>query len=164
VKLLWKTAGETNSKDFSVERSENGNTWSSIGTLVAAGQGTVEKQYTYTDPSGNGKIYYRIVEIGYDGQKTYSSVIQNNCSSKPSISLYPNPVREGASLTVISADPNQLRFYIIDSKGSIVLRQESTIPSGTSLVPINTSILPKGVYTLRASWGNESQQIKFIKN
>jgi dienelactone hydrolase len=164
VKLLWKTGGETNSKDFYIERSANGSSWTNIGSLLAAGQAVGEKVYTYTDPSGNGKFYYRIVETGYDGQKTYSSVIQNNCSSRPSIALYPNPVRDGSSLTVIAANPGQLSYYVIDAKGSIVLRQTTMIPAGTSLVPVNTSMLPKGMYTLQASWEDENQQVKFIKN
>ena len=164
VKLLWKITGETNSKDYSVERSENGSSWTNIGTLAAAAQGSGEKAYSYTDPSGNGKVYYRIVEIGYDGQKTYSNIIQNNCSSQPSISLYPNPVKDGSSLTVVSANPGRLSYYVVDSKGSVVIRQESMIPAGTSLVPLNTSMLPGGVYTLQASWNNESRQLKFIKN
>jgi len=49
VKLSWKTAGEKNSKNFSIEKSVNGREWSVIGTLPSAGQTASEQSYDFND-------------------------------------------------------------------------------------------------------------------
>jgi hypothetical protein len=164
VNLLWKTQGSTNSMNFTIERSVNGINWTSVGTLASAGTTGEEKSYTYSDISSGGNIFYRIVETAYDGQKTYSAIIKNNCGSNPVFSLYPNPVTDKAMLNIYLGEPGRIRYYITDSKGSVVVRQEEQLPAGNSQLPVAVSTLTPGIYTLMANWGGSSQSIKFIKN
>jgi hypothetical protein len=163
VKLLWKTQNETNSKDFYVEKSVNGNIWTSIGSVIAAGQSSLEKTYNYIDPAG-GNGFYRIVQVGFDGQKHYSTVIKNNCNATPSVSLFPNPVADIANLTIYTGNSTRLSYLIVDNKGAVVLRQEAMVPAGTNQVPVSVAALTRGLYTLQASWDKETKTIKFVKN
>ena len=164
VNLSWKTQNESNSKNFSVERSENGNNWISIATIPSNGQNAGENSYSYTDPAGGNNGFYRVVEMGHDGQKTYSTVIRNNCTSKRSISVFPNPVQENAVLNIYSETNSKLSFYIVDNKGAVVARQESMLPAGTSQVTLPVGALSRGMYTLHASWENHTETIKLVKN
>lgn len=161
VTLVWKTATETNSGNFSVEKSTDGRNWNVIATLPGAGQSSTERSYTYTDNGTPG--FYRIVEEGQDGRKTYSSFIKSNCSDKQVFSVYPNPVNDNATVTISVNQNTKLNLSIIDSKGAVVRTQQSLIPQGTNQVSFNMAGLAKGTYTLLAQWNNESRSIQLLK-
>ena len=163
VELTWKTATETNSGNFSVEKSSDGRAWTVLTTVSAAGQSTSERSYSYIDRSGNSNNFYRIVEEGLDGRKTYSSIVRNNCSDKQTFSVFPNPVDDKAVVTISSAQNTRLSLSVFDSKGAIVRTQQSLIQQGTNQISVNMSGLAQGTYTLMAQWNNESRTIQFLK-
>jgi len=163
VNLVWKTATETNSGNFSVEKSTDGRSWTVLTTIAAAGQSTTERSYSYTDNSGGTNSFYRIVEEGLDGRKTYSSIVKSNCSDKQTFSVYPNPVEDKAAVTISATQNTRLSLAVLDSKGAVVRTQQSMIQQGTNQVSFNLSGLAKGTYTLMAQWNNETKTIQFLK-
>jgi hypothetical protein len=69
VLVQWSTAQETNSAYFDIQRSENGNDWTSITTITAAGTTTIAQTYSYTDRNATAKIlYYRLRQVDIDGK------------------------------------------------------------------------------------------------
>jgi Concanavalin A-like lectin/glucanases superfamily len=75
--LLWQTAQEQNSRDFTIERSPNGsyNSWTAIGTLPAAGNSSVALNYSFRDVSPlSGINYYRLTETDLDGHSMFSPI------------------------------------------------------------------------------------------
>ncbi|MBA2746277.1 MAG: T9SS type A sorting domain-containing protein [Flavisolibacter sp.] len=164
VKLVWKTHGETDSKQFQIERSLNGRDWNQLGIVNAAGQSSTEKTYTYLDPSAGNNVFYRVVEISIDGRKSYSTVIRNNCKGQEMLSLYPNPVNDVAVMNLNLKQNQKVVYYVSDSKGAIVLRGEMAFPAGNNQVTIQMNYLQRGMYTLNAHLGSGIQSVKFIKN
>jgi hypothetical protein len=66
--LHWATATEHNTTYFIVEKSENGITWSELGTVSAAGNSTQEIHYDLTDNSVKPIFnYYRLTQYDMDG-------------------------------------------------------------------------------------------------
>lgn len=164
VQFLWKTSGETNSGKFSIEKSNDGRTWTVITTLAAAGQSTSERSYRYTDNTGSSANFYRILEEGMDGRKNYSPVIKTNCGLKQEFSVSPNPVNDKAVITITSSQNSKLHLFLIDSRGSIVRKQEVMLPQGNNQATVNLEGLPKGMYVLQAQWSDQSKTVKLIKN
>lgn len=81
--IYWATATEHNTTHFIVEKSENGVTWSELGTVAAAGNSTQELHYDITDnavkPIYN---YYRLTQYDVDGAyETFDPILINNKSS-----------------------------------------------------------------------------------
>jgi hypothetical protein len=78
--IYWSTASEENSDYFEVERSLDGEQWSSIGRVLAAGNSTTERDYSLEDKSFDAEInYYRLKQVDYDGTtKIYQIVSADN--------------------------------------------------------------------------------------
>lgn len=80
--IYWATATEHNTTHFVVEKSENGITWSELGTVAAAGNSTQELHYDITDnavkPIYN---YYRLTQYDIDGAyEIFDPILINNKS------------------------------------------------------------------------------------
>lgn len=73
--LQWQTAQEQHSQDFSVERSTDGITYTSIGDVPAAGNSSKPTNYSFIDAAPKtGLNYYRLKESDIDGSAMYSVV------------------------------------------------------------------------------------------
>jgi len=164
VTLTWKTANETNSSEFAIEKSANGREWTTIATVAGAGQSSTERSYSYTDRSSNGNSFYRIAQQDIDGKKTYTSVLKSNCGGEQTFTVFPNPVTDRATVTINSSQNTKLNLSIVDSRGTLVRKQQTLLPQGNSQVTINLSGLAKGIYTLQAEWNDERSTAKLIKN
>lgn len=106
--LSWKTALESNSSHFELERSFDGNNYTNILRIQAAGQSSVIKHYKYNDvnvkklaPAGVTTIYYRLRSVDKNGTATYSGVVLLKISNSNDIqyAVYPNPARDFVTIT-----------------------------------------------------------------
>lgn len=73
--------------------------------------------------------------------------------TKPEISVYPNPVPQGADVFVVCE--NQAVFTLIDIK-------ENVTYLGENISKISTSILSKGAYILQVKSGGQLNYSKII--
>jgi len=98
VKLDWSTDLEQNSKDFTIQRSTDGNSWNDIGIVPAAGNSSVRKNYSYTDNAigSQATYFYRLRLNDLDGTSKYSQVVSVKpyCNNSYSYLVYPNPVKD----------------------------------------------------------------------
>lgn len=74
--LTWSTATEENNDHFELQRSTDGEHFSSIGVVDGAGDSQSRIDYAFTDADpANGMNHYRLKQVDVDGVFTYSSVI-----------------------------------------------------------------------------------------
>jgi hypothetical protein len=74
--LHWITATETNNSGFDIERSIDGLNWSKIDFMVSIGNSTNMRYYIYDDKTFKNVInYYRLKQIDFNGDYTYSNII-----------------------------------------------------------------------------------------
>jgi hypothetical protein len=164
VALQWKTAQEQDTKDFSVQRSADGISWSEIGTVAAAGQSTQERSYVFVDRSAGSSSLYRIVENDNSGRYTISNIVKSSCTSaRNEISLYPNPSSGNSALNISLERSTKVTVRIVDSKGAIIQQIQLQLPSGNTTLPLNLSNYAEGVYTINVHYDNEMKSIKLIK-
>ncbi len=157
--LFWKTSNEVNMKDFEVERSNNGRTFVSIGTVAAANKTT--NSYSFQDNTKIDEVaYYRLRMINKDGTFTYSYIVAINNKMKSNLSIYPNPASESITLYHGSL-PSGATASIIGMDGRKVKNVE-LLPNSTHTL-INIQSLPRAVYLLQYQDGNKVQVMKFIK-
>jgi len=79
--LNWRTATETNSDYFDIQRSTDATKWESIGTVSAAGESRTERNYRLQQVDFGGiREYSRIEVVKFEGKVT------------DGILVYPNPV------------------------------------------------------------------------
>src|SRR3569832_318153 len=71
IDILWSTASETNTSEFIIERTLDGQHFTEIKRVKAAGNSTSTLNYKVTDYNPFvGNNYYRLIEIDNDGKIT----------------------------------------------------------------------------------------------
>jgi len=128
--LSWETKMEANSSQFEIERSADGNTWSTIGTVKAQGSAALPTDYTYTDARMlTGSNYYRLKMVDLDGSAVYSEVKVLQGSMIDHLSFFPNPARDYVNVTLGGTSTSMVTVRLINQAG--VVLQEKSVSGGT---------------------------------
>lgn len=163
--LTWKTSSEQNTLNFEIERSFDGRNFSKTGTVLAAGNSSIEKQYIFTDRNivslDRSVVYYRLKMNDIDRKFTYSKIIAININNDGAVvMLYPNPVKENATLMISVSKQEKLSYTIVDAQGKMVQKSSISLNKGSNTISIETGHLPAGVYIISFE---EQGRVRFIK-
>ena len=149
--LSWATAQEANSRRFDIEKSNDGNSWKTIGTVAAAGNSSVNKNYQQLDLDG-GTAFYRIKQIDKDGQYIYTTVERTNCQVKNIKSaIYPVPAKDILNVVIKSDRSIRTQLLIFDMQGKMVKKMDASIIAGNNNFRVNLSGLVSGDYLIRTN-------------
>ncbi|QNH63610.1 T9SS type A sorting domain-containing protein [Hymenobacter sediminicola] len=161
VNLEWVTASEKNNRGFEVQRSQNGQQFSTVS--YKEGRGTTTARTTYTDVDNQplpGLSYYRLKQIDTDGKFVYSPAVIVKNAGLTEASFYPNPT--SGKLTILlpqAANAAALRVQILDLTGRLV--REETLPVTGEL---DLSALQAGTYMVTVGSGDQKVTRKVVKN
>lgn len=166
VNLRWATGSETNSSYFAIERSANGNDYTEIGKVNAAGNSSTSRNYAFTDATPiTGGNYYRLKQVDKNNSLQYSQVRKitlNNLGL--SFQAGPNPFANQVELLISGDAKLALTANVSDVNGKL-LRQVKFMKTETSMRKmIDLSTLSSGVYVLQVSGEGVSFVQKLIKN
>ena len=156
--LQWQTASEQNNKGFEIQRSTDDQEWKTLDFVSGNGTTAEVSNYTFTDREPfNGKNYYRLKQIDFDGKFEYSPIINiiTGEADRKTVSIFPNPIQN--ELNIIDGQGQATIYNVIgQSVKSFSILQTPFL--------INTSDLPKGQYILRIQQENgELNTQQFIK-
>lgn len=160
--LNWTTASEHDSKAFVVQKSNDGRSWSDVGSVAAAGYSSTPRSYAFTDPApGSQACQYRLKQAFIGEETSYSKTVafQSKCD-EPMLLLFPNPTRDKITVTVQGQGTQQL--YVYNASGSQVARMSGQ--SGQAMT-LNMAQWPSGIY--QALVFNNGKLIgtrRFVKN
>ena len=118
IKLNWVTAAEKNSAYFEVEKSTDGQLFTTLGRVNAAGNSSLSKYYSLTDfIPANGANYYRLKQVDLDGKTDLSRPVSINfdLNASSGISIYPNPASSEVHFKGIKIGSTVV-FYDMDGK------------------------------------------------
>lgn len=160
--LQWQTADELNVAKYNIQRSLDGNSFTTIGFINSTGNSTATKNYSYTDNTISRltvpRIYFRLQVADKDGKVTYSGIETIKPAAGLSVSIVPNPAQD--HITVSSTD-NIKTLNIINSNGQIV---KQVILSGTTnQQEIALKKLPADSYFIKVVGEKQSWTRQFIK-
>jgi Secretion system C-terminal sorting domain/Calx-beta domain len=153
--LEWKTASEINTKSFTVERSYNGINFIRIGNVNALGSGNGNYNFTDVDKY-DGLVYYSLKMIDVDGRFTNSNIIKLSTYNIQHSTLYPNPIKDKATLEIGDRKLLNTQANIIDANGRII--KLILIKNNFEIVDMNG--MASGLYVLKLSNG---EMVKMIK-
>jgi hypothetical protein len=160
--LQWQTANELNVAKYNIQRSPDGNTFTTIGSVNSTGNSTVTKNYSYTDNTINdlnaGRIYYRLQIVDIDGKLTYSKIEVVKPAADMFVSITPNPVQDHI---IISSQDNIKTLSIMNSQGQVV--KTISLPGRTNRQKIEIKELPAGHYFIKLVGEKEVWTKQFIK-
>lgn len=89
--LEWTTSSEINNDYFIVEKSDNGIEFEYVETITGAGNSNDLINYSLQHKYPENIEYYRLKQVDFDGNYSYSKIIVINSGNGPEISIYPNP-------------------------------------------------------------------------
>ena len=102
INIIWSTATELNNKGFSVERKTETGTYKEVVFVNGKGTSTEKTNYNVVDKDvAQGKYFYRLKQVDFDGTSEYSSEIEVNVGLPLSYSLeqnYPNPFNPSTTI------------------------------------------------------------------
>ena len=170
--LSWTTATENNNKGFEIQRSIDGINFITLGfvsSLSSDGNSTVALNYTFTDENISGyAYYYRLNQIDFDGQSTYSDIIQVKGELPTSWTItdvFPNPASTEVNVIIPAPNRDQVILSVTDITGRIVFAETSNLEAGNNIIPVDISFLANGTYFVKLSGCDncETAVSRFVK-
>ncbi|MFN6946320.1 MAG: T9SS type A sorting domain-containing protein, partial [Cytophagaceae bacterium] len=163
--LFWSTASEKNSAYFEVQRSYDGNSFTSIGKIKSTGNSSRLINYHFVDKHADAfhpVSYYRLRQVDLDDTYEFSPIIAlENSGHQLSLTAYPNPVAGGTKLNIraLSVTDSDIRLTMHDLQGRTVFTDTYDLHVGVNEYEINTYGLAKGIYLLKAHAGDDAPQV-----
>ncbi len=159
--INWETAVEQNVRNFVVEKSNNGSTWTTVGTKSP----DASKRYMMIDASPFPTSYYRLKNVDKDGRFDYSTivVVERNTGKFTFTSVTPNPTSYDLNVKFETAENAEIKLNVIDILGKVVLIQNIEALKGINTVTVNTSVLPAGAYFLNINNGVNTLTQRIVK-
>jgi hypothetical protein len=151
VKINWKLFIEGSEKEYSIERSIDGNTFTSIEVGDISGNNLISKTSVDKNlPINTPYLYYRLKVLYQTGKYNTSDVVKVkiNNSDKKSIVTYPNPTKGIINLILpIQLLNKNIEVIVTNSAGNKV--KSFTFSNVTNPLSLSLKGLPKAVYYLK---------------
>lgn len=148
--LKWETASENNNKGFEIEHSFDGRNWHNNGTISSkseTGSSNSLLKYIAIDHSPEqGNNYYRLKQMDFDGNSTYSPIEIVQFDKISNITILPNPVQNELQVFGLTGTGNNIS--ITNISGQSLINAKAYDNSG---INIDISGLPKGIYFIKIS-------------
>ncbi|MFN8353546.1 MAG: T9SS type A sorting domain-containing protein [Spirosomataceae bacterium] len=159
VEVEWMTASERNSKSFTIERSSDLKTYTTIAQLDAAGNSNNLTTYRFKDENPLlGTSYYRLLQTDLDGSTVpYRPVA---VTIETDFSIFPNPVATTSpTWTIRHPQATDLTVRLLNALGLELPAKVQSLPAQEWLVTPNQA-LSAGMYILQVESSNKIQTKK----
>lgn len=163
ILVEWTVEAESNLKQYEVEKSVDGNTFSKAATVATSNINGGKYQWLDQTPA-SGYNYYRIRSVDMDGKTALTQIVKVNIeTSIGSISVYPNPITNGTVNLQLGNQPEGVyNLRLLNPVGQVLLTTKINHAGGNHTEKINWDhSLPRGMYTLEVS--NTLTGVKLIK-
>ena len=157
--LEWTTASEMNNDYFVIERKSEGeweSEWEMIGQLKGAGNSTTIRNYEFVDNSpfpkgrvGDGLLYYRLKQMDFDGNYTYSKVVTVNQTQSDNLNTLFSSEKNIINCLLTSSVNEKISINLIDILGRKVITETSDIKVGENKLSLDISKYPTGMYVIQ---------------
>lgn len=151
--LYWLAENEMNTLKFTVQRSEDGQYFTSIATVPINGFINTLTTYKWSDfwqqPLNVNVLYYRIKAEDNLNRGAYSNVIRVKIGGTKMGSVWPNPFQHYLNIAYESDVNASLQVRMVDQNGRAVFENIQTVSKGENLFGIALpSAIPAGIYLL----------------
>lgn len=167
VILDWSVISPLPLYKFEIERSEDNIQFKKIEQLDAVLSVNEIKHFTTADDVSNiGSLvlFYRLKVIAKNGQEKYSEVLViRKGNSLTSVTIYPNPVKDNATVNVQVQELLEGYLTIFNTDGKRIITQKIKLTKGNSNIPLNGLVLwAEGIYYLQIVTNKEVMKQKLL--
>lgn len=163
VLLQWQTSMEKGLADFTVQHSEDGVQFTTIGLVPAKGNSIANQSYSSKDERPvSGNNYYRLRMSDADGNCIFSKVILVVITAEAcGIKIYPNPVMD---ILYIKSNGENEKIELIISDGcgkKMKVFQVDLLDNIAKKISVQN--LPRGLYNVQIVTKNSSETRILVK-
>lgn len=133
IDVEWKVENESNIRQYEVERSADGNSYSKVDTTAA--KNTPVSNYNWLDVNPiEGYNYYRIKSVDINGKTDYSKVVKVFTGTiKHAITVFPNPVKDGIiNLQLLNQPSGIFEARLFNNAGQVISSKQILHAEGSS--------------------------------
>ena len=164
VKVDWKVAGEIGIRQYVVERSADGRSFSGIGNVTATGNSSSDVTYSWMDATPlSGSNFYRIKSVGVSGEVKYTYIVKLlKGSVTPSFTVAPNPV-EGSVVNIQFKNQEEGRYTLrlMAASGETVFTTVAEHAGGNSTQVVTLpSAIARGAYQLEIISPDKKREVQ----
>lgn len=166
VLVSWSTAQEQNASHFEVQKSTDGVSYATIGSVKAKGNSNSLVNYSFTDNNAApGISYYRLRQVDLDAKSVYTKTVTiRNEGRGKGFYAWPNPVSDVLNVTLNQSKSEKLMLRVVDYNGRTLRSNQINTVRGLNQVSLNFSGLPSGMYIIQITGGETTLTQKIIKN
>lgn len=165
ARLNWATGTETNNDRFVILKSPYPKDFKAIGYLDGAGNSNELREYSFTDPEVlTGTMYYKIQQIDYDGQSSFSEVISVSCEESSTARIKIENIQDQGYIKLnFKANPDETYdLALIDVNGKMVYNDTYRASGSSGSITVPTSRLGSGIYQIRIVSGTASMNERIM--
>lgn len=168
IEISWVTATEKNSDYFTIEKSFDNKSYSTLARIPAAGNSSTEKMYiAYDKPNAHQKLtYYKLKQYDKAGiiPSFEKTITYYNNPKNADIILYPNPSKDLLSISLPEfLTSGNFQVEVFDKLGKRVISKE--VGTFGLTADLNVSELKPGTYLLKVTtWNEKTFQKIFLKS
>jgi hypothetical protein len=148
TQLSWAATNETTGRYYEIQRSSDGKTFTTIGSVPAVGtEETADYNFPDNIPdSGAGSWFYRL-QIHDQANLSFSPVREVNIApAEKTFQIYPNPATSYINI-ITGQTSGDWQVELFAANGNLVQRS-TALQSGTLHIDFNTRLAP-GAYFVR---------------
>jgi len=159
VKLQWSTASELNNDFFTIQRSQDAESWEDVVEIKGAGNSQVRLDYETIDGLPYAGIsYYRLKQTDFDKQYSYSGVRRVEVEQAYQLKVYPNP-SSGIFRITTGFEIQSENVKVMNMVGQVIPISLQT--DGTSGI-LELGSISSGVYVLQVTKGYWRQSVRIV--
>ncbi len=159
--IRWETASENENDYFEVQKSANGLNFDIIGKVDGVGNSTNLTNYSFKDQVTRTDSYYRLKQVDFDSEFTYSDVVFSSTCTESDLALriFPNP-SSGFFTLLFDALKKNVEYTVSDIYGKQVMMNKI---SNTQEIQLNLDKYDAGVYFLSIKADGENDLRRLVK-
>lgn len=165
VHLEWITAMELNNKHFEIERSVDGKQFETIEIIDGQGNSAQSISYSFMDknvPTDKKIIYYKLKQLDFDGQFSYSSIKSVQFENDFDFIVSPNPAGDNLTLE-FSDQQGEVLLEIVNLEGRNIHSETILLENKSENRFMDLSDFEAGVYIISVTSDTQNKSIQLIK-
>jgi hypothetical protein len=171
VELKWLTVNEVENDLFTVERSNDGVNFESIGTKPGAGNSDAVLSYQFRDSKpAIGTNYYRVKLTSSSGAEEFSMMTPVNVEEESELSVKintasPNPFVKEFEVSYMVPKEGTAKVKIVNLKGEVIHEEDVACEKQKEqhFKFKDDNQMKPGVYFFQVAQENDKRQVKLIK-
>lgn len=167
VQLHWYAYAPSNIRSFTIEYSQDGQSFTAAGELTVTGSNNETTPYQYIhSPAVTGTVFYRVRETDLDGSLYYSNmvVVRTGNALLTTTHVFPNPFTTILQISMQLEKAGMIQVALYNASGQLVRKLQQQGLTGQNTIAMgNLSALLTGTYYLQIKAGNHTSFEKLTK-